>query len=461
MNDFIRKNRENMIEDLAEFVSVPSVSGKADEYGIFGKPVADAFSTLAKSAEALGLEVENLGYALRISIGSGDETFLVVAHGDVVPAGEGWTKTAYGLTRENGILYGRGVLDDKGAAVASMYSLAAVKASGAKPKMRISLVVGGDEECGMDDMKMYVEKNGLPDYALTPDASFPVTNAELGYVFGKFVFENVCEKGDIKLVSLKGGRAVNCVAEKCECRLSAPKAVFEYISGLSSELLDPELSCKDNGEISILCRGISAHGSVPEKGRSAITDLLSVLEKTYRHFGAENSFLEFTEKYIKGTEGEALGIKCEDEFSGKLSVNFGMCSYGNGCAELTVDSRVPISVSAFEISDSLEKTASENGGRYVPDRNGNGIRIPEDSPFMRSVAKSYEKATGKPCGFVCERGSTYAKAFSGKCVAFGPADESNKAVCGNMHGPDEYISEEALLSLSEIYAQVILDFCCE
>ena len=459
MNEFIRNNKEKLIEDLSKFVAIPSVSGKEDEYGPYGKPVADAFNVLSDEAKDLGLEVEDLGYALRISIGEGDETFLVVAHGDVVPAGEGWTKPAYELTRENGILYGRGVLDDKGAAVAAMYSLAAVKNAGVTPKMKVSLVVGGDEECGMSDMHRYVDENGLPDYALTPDASFPVTNAELGFVFGKFAFENVKESGGIKLLSVKGGRAVNCVAEKCECKIKGSKDVFEYIKSLSSELLEPEIEYYSN-IISVLCRGISAHGSVPEKGRSAIMDLLSVIEKTFAKFNAENSFLAFTEKYIKGTEGVALGIDCRDEFSGKLSVNFGMCAYENGKGEVTVDSRTPISADAFEISNKLEAVAKENGGEYIPDRNGNGIRIPEDSPFMRSVAASYEKATGKPCGFVCERGSTYAKAFCGKCVAFGPADEGNKEVCGNMHAPDEYISEEALLSLSEIYAQVILDFCC-
>ncbi|MBE6895509.1 MAG: M20 family metallopeptidase [Ruminococcaceae bacterium] len=458
MNDFIRKNSENLIKDLSRFIDVPSVSGKEDEYGPYGKPVADAFNVLSDEAKALGLEVENLGYALRISIGKGDETFLVVAHGDVVPAGEGWTKPAYALTRENGMLYGRGVLDDKGAAVAAMYSLAAVKNSGKEPKMRVSLVVGGDEECGMSDMHRYVDEFGLPDYALTPDASFPVTNAELGFVFGKFSFDNVKENGNVKLISLKGGRAVNCVAEKCECKIEGSEEVFEYVKNISSELLEPETAF-ENGVISLLCRGLSAHGSVPEKGRSAVLDMLSVLERTFEKFGAENSFLSFTKKYVKGTEGEALGINCSDEFSGKLSVNFGMCSFENGKGEVSVDSRTPISADAFAISDKLKAVAEENGGEYIPDRNGNGIRIPEDSPFMRSVAASYEKATGKPCGFVCERGSTYAKAFCGKCVAFGPADEGNKAVCGNMHGPDEYISEEALISLSEVYAQVILDFC--
>lgn len=459
MTDFIRNNKENLIADLSKFIAVPSVSGAKDEYGVYGKPVADAFAVLKKEAQALGLEVEDLGYALRISIGSGDETFLIAAHGDVVPAGEGWTKTPYALTRENGILYGRGVLDDKGAAVATMYSLAAVKNSGAQPKMRVSLVVGGDEECGMSDMHTYVKEYGLPDYALTPDASFPVTNAELGFVFGKFAFDDVKQSGNVRLLSLDGGRAVNCVAEKCECKLEGNEDVLNYINSLSSQLLEPEISF-ENGVISVLCRGVSAHGSVPEKGRSAVTDLLSVLEKTFAKFDAHNGFLDFTEKYVKGTEGKALGIDCSDDFSGKLSINFGMCSFKDGSAEISVDSRVPISADSNDICDRLSKIAKENHGRYVPDRNGNGIRIPEDSPFMRSVAKSYETATGKPCGFVCERGSTYAKAFQGKCVAFGPANESDKTTCGNMHGPDEYISEEALLSLSEIYAQVILDFCC-
>ncbi len=457
--DFIRQQKENLINVLSALVEVPSVSGKADDYGIFGKPVADAFRVLSIAAAALRLEVENLGYALRISIGSGEETFLVVAHGDVVPAGDGWTKPAYKLTREKGVLYGRGVLDDKGAAVAALYALAAVKASGRKPKMKVSLVVGGDEEVGMSDMHMYVKQHGLPDYALTPDASFPITNAELGFIFGKFVFENVSQKGCVSLKTVNGGKAVNCVAEKCECSLTGSQEVYDYICSLSSYLLEPELNY-DRETVTVLCRGLSAHGSVPEKGRSAVLDMLSLLEKTFKHFGAENSFLAFTEKYIKGTDGSALGINCSDEFSGHLSVNFGMCSYKDGYAEVTVDSRVPISFSAFEISDRLEKTAEENGAKYVPDRNGNGIRIPEDSPFMRSVSSSYEKVTGKPCGFVCERGSTYAKAFEGRCVAFGPADESDKTVCGNMHGPDEFITEDALLTLSEVYAQVILDFCC-
>ena len=449
--DFIRKNRENLINDLSKFVAVPSVSGKAHSCGIFGKPVADAFDVLSSAAKALGLETENLGYALKISVGSGDETFLVVAHGDVVPAGDGWTKPPYELTRENGVLYGRGVLDDKGAAVAAMYSLAAVKNSGKEPKMKVSLVVGGDEECGMEDMHMYVKDHGLPDYALTPDASFPVTNAELGYIFGKFALKNIAEKGNIRLKRINGGRAVNCVAEKCECEICADKDVADYISSLSNTLLEPEIKY-DGNTVTVLCRGISAHGSVPEKGRSAVLDMLSLLEKTYAKFGCENSFLAFTEKYIKGTDGAALGINCRDEFSGALSVNFGICAYENGCAEISVDSRVPISVNAFDTVEKLKKTAAENSAEYTPDRTGNGIRIAEDSPFMRSVAKSYEKVTGRPCGFVCERGSTYAKAFDGKCVAFGPADESDKTVCGNMHGPDEFITEEALLTLAEVYA---------
>jgi len=459
MLEFIEKNRENMIKDIADLVSFPSVSGEKDEYGIFGKPVADALKKVKEIAERLGLSAEELGYATKATIGSGKEEFLIVGHADVVPAGEGWTKEPYALTREDGRLYGRGVLDDKGAVIVGLYALAALKASGKTPKMRVSVIAGGDEEQGMSDMKTYVKEYGLPDYALTPDASFPITNAELGYIFGKYVFENVKESGKIRLISINGGRAINCVPEKCEFKIEGDKEVFEYIKSISNTLMSPEISY-ENGIISVLCRGISAHGSIPHEGRSAIMNALRVIEDTFAHFNSKNSFLDFTSKYIKGTKGEALGINCSDEFSGELSVNFGICSYENNVGEITIDSRTPISVDAFKTSDKLVAIGEKEGGKYVVERNGNGIRIADDTPFMQSVAKSYEKVVGEKCGFNCERGSTYAKAFNGKCVAFGPANLTDKNECGNEHSPDEYISEEIFIRTAKIYAQVIADFCC-
>ena len=50
--------------------------------------------------------------------GETPEQVATIAHVDVVPAGEGWTVEPYALTRREGVLMGRGVLDDKGAALA-------------------------------------------------------------------------------------------------------------------------------------------------------------------------------------------------------------------------------------------------------------------------------------------------------------------------------------------------------
>ena len=38
----------------------------------------------------------------------------IVAHLDVVPAGDGWKHDPFGAQLEDGVVYGRGTTDDKG-----------------------------------------------------------------------------------------------------------------------------------------------------------------------------------------------------------------------------------------------------------------------------------------------------------------------------------------------------------
>ena len=55
----------------------------------------------------------------------------ILAHLDVVPAGEGWQVTeAFEPVVKDGNLYGRGTADDKGPAVAALYAMRAVKELG-------------------------------------------------------------------------------------------------------------------------------------------------------------------------------------------------------------------------------------------------------------------------------------------------------------------------------------------
>ena len=63
-------------------------------------------------------------------------------HVDVVPAGDGWTSDAFASELRDGLLYGRGAVDMKGA-VAAFVAAAGAHAAG---DGRVTLIVTGDEE---------------------------------------------------------------------------------------------------------------------------------------------------------------------------------------------------------------------------------------------------------------------------------------------------------------------------
>ena len=87
--------------------------------------------------------VDNL-YARR---GEGRPNFCFAGHTDVVPTGDraGWTREPFSAHVEDGVLYGRGASDMKGAIAAFVAALARFDAAGAGDGS-ISLLITGDEE---------------------------------------------------------------------------------------------------------------------------------------------------------------------------------------------------------------------------------------------------------------------------------------------------------------------------
>ena len=87
--------------------------------------------------------VDNL-YARR---GEGAPNFCFAGHTDVVPTGDraGWTRDPFAAQVEDGVLYGRGASDMKGAIAAFVAAVARFGAAGAASGS-ISLLITGDEE---------------------------------------------------------------------------------------------------------------------------------------------------------------------------------------------------------------------------------------------------------------------------------------------------------------------------
>ena len=201
------------IDDLAKLVSIPSVCTTATGEYPFGEQSAKALNWILKRAEEMGFEVANVdNYAGHAEFGIGEHMSAVLAHVDVVPAGDGWDSDPFTLTQKGDLLFGRGVLDDKGAALMALYCLKALKDADVIPKRRLRVIFGAGEEVGMDDLRVYFRHEPLPDKAFTPDSDYGICNREKGILqFSLHAAEN-----NAKIVrQFQGGTVINAVPSRC------------------------------------------------------------------------------------------------------------------------------------------------------------------------------------------------------------------------------------------------------
>ena len=177
----VKSYEEAMLNDLATLVSYNSVQGEPQPDAPFGEVPAACLDKALEIAEGYGFTVKNVDhYAGYAEIGEGEQVIGVLAHLDVVPAGEGWKTDPFTLTRDGDRVYGRGTSDDKGAVVASMIAMKVLKDMNVPLTKRIRLILGTNEETGSKCLAHYVEKEGHIDMGFTPDGTFPGVHGEKG-----------------------------------------------------------------------------------------------------------------------------------------------------------------------------------------------------------------------------------------------------------------------------------------
>jgi succinyl-diaminopimelate desuccinylase len=109
-------------------------------------------------------------------------TVALNAHGDVVPAGGGWTADPYGAEIRDGWMVGRGAAVSKSDFATYAYALRALKESGAVLNGSVELHLTCDEETGGLSGPAWLLAEGIsrPDYAVCASFSYHVTVAHNG-----------------------------------------------------------------------------------------------------------------------------------------------------------------------------------------------------------------------------------------------------------------------------------------
>ena len=165
------------VEKTMQLLAIDSVQSTPCSSSPFGEGVAKCLDLVCEIAKELGMTSHNEdGYYCTCDVGEG-ETFGILGHIDVVPYDDDWSANPLGEIKD-GVIFGRGVLDDKGPMMCCLGAVGQLLEEGYKPNCKIRFIFGGNEESGWKCIDHYNEKDVMPKRGFSPDGDFPVINCE-------------------------------------------------------------------------------------------------------------------------------------------------------------------------------------------------------------------------------------------------------------------------------------------
>ncbi len=159
-----RANGDVFLEQLQEFLRIPSLSGSPD----YAEDVVAAAEWLAKNMREAGAEhVEVMPtaghpvvYGDWLHAGADKPTVLVYGHYDVVPASQsdGWDTEPFEPVVKDGKIWARGATDDKGQLFAHVKALESYLAAGGAP-VNVKFLMEGEEEVSSPNLRPFIEQH--------------------------------------------------------------------------------------------------------------------------------------------------------------------------------------------------------------------------------------------------------------------------------------------------------------
>lgn len=445
LNAKVLELKDDMIASIQQNMRIESVRGESAPGAPYGEGPKAALDDVLALGEKLGFRTgqadNRVGW---IEYGEGEEMVGILGHVDVVPAGDGWTHPAFGAEIHDGVLWGRGCLDDKGPVIMAVYALKAIRDLNLPIDRRIRVLFGSDEECGSSCVKYYVE-NGyeMPTIGFTPDAQFPAIFCEKGtsnFLAGTKIYN----KGEIDVEYFGGGVAANVVPPVCKLIVNGPLKVTPEEGITVTE---------ETGKTIVEATGFSAHGSTPELGVNAVVKLLNAVKEN--DFGGDfQQLVNFIlEEIGNETNGKSLDILYQDEETGETTVNLGVVKYDGEEMSFTLDIRYPKNGDAEVIDDKVINRINSYNFDVLKKTNNKLLYVPKDSELVSKLVKVYEAQTGDKREPIAIGGGTYAKEFP-NMVAFGPVFPGEPDV---IHQPNERVAVEQLIRAAQVTAAAMYE----
>nr|WP_289038822.1 Sapep family Mn(2+)-dependent dipeptidase [uncultured Allobacillus sp.] len=436
---------EDYLNQVKQLIQINSVKSSPLKDAPYGEGVKRAFSFVHKLAESFGFHVDNLDQKVLIidyDSQQSDEYIGIFSHIDVVSVDDvdSWIQPPFSGEIQDERMYGRGTLDNKGPTVAVLYAMKQLKDKGYKPRKGIRLVIGGDEESGMDCLGTYKQKMTAPVFGFTPDAYFPITIKEQGIMPFEVklpIDEHTC----LQEVLVGFSRNVKPQSGNYTLQLEDIERVqdlhaVQKVKVIGERQVKVDVS-EESGEAiaSVVDHLLTLCGDAEQETKNSLTRIQSLL---------------------LDESGEALGIYCEDD-DGKLSMRATRLFTTEGGLTVTMDLRYPASFREKDMKEKLADVMAQHQLTYQLDQPKAPINFDANHPMVNKLLAVYERCTGRNEQPKAIAGGTYARIYPDRVIAFGAvypdepvtAHQTNENVPLYMMEDWLVIYEEAIRALSQ------------
>lgn len=385
-------SRERFVQNILKLVSIQSFTGdkvgirKCQEEVIRQANKKGFLARYAANGKVVVIEPENLITPIK---------FGMVTHIDTVPFdAEKWSTNPLGEVK-NGRIYGRGVIDDKGAVVICIEVMSELRDK-VEPSWQI--IVGSSEEGEWNDMKEYLLENPeLPMFMATIDGD-GIQNGCRGYL-------------DLNLKFFR---------KKSECYSKLRLTDINIINGANNVV--PSMATAVVDGKTKLVNGKSAHSSTPEKGDNA----LLLLAEKLKDYSVETEFPEFFQlmgDIAKKDAETILHLKPQKLDEYKTSICPTKCQMVNySVIEVNLNIRLGIGLRTGKVND-VYNFISRIQREYNCEAEIKEYILPayvrKKSEEIQLMVEAYRKLMGKVPDVTCAMGVGYNAAFP-NCVIFGP-----------------------------------------
>lgn len=322
-----------------------------------------------------------------------------------------WNSNPLGEIK-NDRIYGRGIIDDKGALVLALLSAKANENFYNEPWI---IIVGSSEEGIWTDMEKYhLEKHPIPDYATTIDGD-GIQFGCRGYADIKFVFSPMFNCNNIKIENIH-----------------IPGSATNIVPGFAIATLSDGTVLSETGR--------PCHSSIPQNGSNALIKLAKKLEIDFKKqfpnfFELMNDIKSCALPQFKIIDTLPLvhGISVLGS-----SVCPTTCEIQNGNLILNLNFRLSVGTEENKFRELLYILSN----KYNCKTQITKLTLPNfmdpNSSMIKSQLNAYEEVLGKATTATIAPGMGYNSAFKAKygCNIFGPRfavcdDEEDLCHCNN------------------------------